>query len=396
MDDTFVTVQEIAEQWGLGYAERLAVLETEAAPEFAQLGDATRQARLRGTLQRQAAYSVVWDEVNRFKGPTGPHPNRSRTRGVSGLTAKQFETASALREAFDTAEAAKPAKPAPRRPVTAAEFAKIKAEAVANGFMDLHAIGKAWGMKWAKTLEYMHFLDPAAKDTVQLIQGGIEKMDIPQAERRGLYKDEFDRLTLIGKLRTGAAEADRQARREKVDAEVERLEAEIARYERAKVEAFEAWDNKLKAAKAPIEEKWDEYYSKVGDSRANRDTLIQAARATCSEAVAPLKLKLRSDVEALGEEPPDGPRFSREAELWWTYQHAKTALSRAYGNEAGVYEDAKREAIEESRNFHRKSVWQWRDELYAAIEPLKVEAYKIFKEGSVPVDRSEFALASRV
>ena len=137
----------------------------------------------------------------------------------------------------------------------------------------------------------------------------------------------------------------------------------------------------------------------MGDSRANRDTLIQAARATCSEAVAPLKLKLRSDIEALGEEPPDGPRFSREAELWWTYQHAKTALSRTYGNAAGVYEDAKREAIEDARNFHRKSVWQWRDELYAAIEPLKVEAYKIFKGpyplkdlesvtvGCLPVDR---------
>ena len=67
-----------------------------------------------------------------------------------------------------------------------------------------------------------------------------------------------------------------------------------------------------------------------------------------------------------------------------------------YGNEAGVYEDAKREAIEDARNFHRKSVWKWRDELYAAIEPLKVEAYKIFKEGSVPVDRSEFDLESRV
>ena len=159
------------------------------------------------------SYDVVWDEVQtRFKGP-GPHQNRARTRGVLGLSAKQFEEASALREAFDTAEAAKPAKPAPRRPVTRAEFDKIKSDAVANGFMDLYEIGKAWGMKWAKTLEHMHYLDPTVKDTVQLIQGGIEKMDIPQAERRGLYKDEFDRLTADRQATQGqTSEADRQAR----------------------------------------------------------------------------------------------------------------------------------------------------------------------------------------
>ena len=40
MSEEFVTVQEIAERWGLGYAERLVVLETEAAAAFAQLGDA--------------------------------------------------------------------------------------------------------------------------------------------------------------------------------------------------------------------------------------------------------------------------------------------------------------------------------------------------------------------
>ena len=31
MAETFVLVQEIAERWGLGYAERLALLETQAA-----------------------------------------------------------------------------------------------------------------------------------------------------------------------------------------------------------------------------------------------------------------------------------------------------------------------------------------------------------------------------
>ena len=118
MSEEFVTVQEIAERWGLGYAERLAVLETEAASAFAQLGDADRQARLRATLQRTAAYDVVCDEVNRFEGTALPHPNRSRTRGVLGFTTKQFEKASAKREAFDTAEAAKPAPTPARRPVT--------------------------------------------------------------------------------------------------------------------------------------------------------------------------------------------------------------------------------------------------------------------------------------
>ena len=45
---------------------------------------------------------------------------------------------------------------------------------------------------------------------------------------------------------------------------------------------------------------------------------------------------------------------------------------------------------------HRQSVWQWRKELYAAIKPLKKAAYAIFKEGSVPVDRADFDLKSRV
>ena len=313
-----------------------------------------------------------------------------------GLTAKQFEKASAKRAAFDVAEAAKPKKPAARRPVTAAEFKKIKADAVANGFMDLLALGKAWGMKWPKTLEYMHFLDPSVKDTVQLIQGSIEKMGIPQAERRGLYRDEFDRLTAIGKQRQADEESDRQERRAKVDAEVIRIRAENERYKQARIDAFEAWDDKLKAAKALVEEKWTEYYSKVKASRANRDTLIAAAEATCNEAVAPLALKLRSDVNDLGEEPLSGPRFSKASELWWTYQHARTALSRVYGNEAGVYEDAKREAVEDARDFHRQAVWKWRKELYAAIKPLKKAAYKIFRSDPEKVDRSQFDLESRV
>ena len=313
-----------------------------------------------------------------------------------GLTAKQFGKATILHAAFNKSEEAKPAKPAPRRAVTNAEFAKIKADAVANGFMDLFDIGKAWGMKWAKTLEYMHFLDPTVKDTVQLIQGSIEKRGIPQAERRGLYREEFDRLTEIGKRREADEEAERQARREKVDAEVDRLQTENERYKQAKVAAFEAWDNKFKAAKALVEEKWSQYYALVKASRAKRDSLIVAAEATCYDAVFPLALKLKSDVNDLGEEPLSGPRFSKASELWWTYQHARTALSRVYGNEAGVYEDAKREAVEDARDWHRQSVWKWRKELYAAIKPLKKAAYKIFRSDPEKVDKSQFDLESRV
>ena len=395
MENTFVLVQEIAKRWGLGYAERLAVLETQAAPAFAQLGDATRQARLRANLQRQAAYDVVHEEVNRFKGPA-PHQNQSRTRGVLGLTEKQFEKASAKRAAFDVAEAAKPAKPAPRRAVTKAEFKKIKAAAVANGFMDLLVIGKAWGMKWEKTLEYMSFLDPSVKDTVQLIQGAIEKMDIPQQERRGLYVEEFDRLTAIGAQRQADQDADQQARNALVDAETDRLRAENARYEQAKADAFEAWDNRLKAARALVEEKWTEYYAKAKDSRANRDAKIEVAEAAYDEFVVPRTLELRAEIDALGEEPLSGPRFSKASEIWWTYQHARNALSLVYGNEVGVYKDAKREAKEDARDFHRESVWKWRKEKNAAIKPLTAAGYEIFMEGSESVDRADFDLKSRV
>ena len=93
-------------------------------------------------------------------------------------------------------------------------------------------------------------------------------MNIPQSERRGLYPGEFNRLTAIGKARQASEEADRLARREKVDDEVERLESENERYKQAKVDAFEVWDNTFKAAKALIEEKWEQYYAKVHASRA--------------------------------------------------------------------------------------------------------------------------------
>ena len=245
MSEELVTVQEIADRWDLGYGDRLIFLETQAAQAFDQLRDDTRVERLRATLQRQAAYDVVCDEINRFEGTALPHQNRSRTRGVLGLDREgSFEKATAKRAAFDTAEAAKPPPTPARRPVTPEEFKKIKAEAVANGFMDLHVIGKAWGMKWAKTLEYMHFLDPTTKDTVQLIQGSHRKNE-HSAVRKGAdsTKTEFDRLTEIGEqARRPNSTRSRNGtpRREKVDAEVERLEDEKERYERAKVAAFEA------------------------------------------------------------------------------------------------------------------------------------------------------------
>ena len=137
--------------------------------------------------------------------------------------------------------------------------------------MDLHVIGKAWGMQWAKTLEYMHFLDPTTKDTVQLIQGSIERMDIPQSERRGLYKDEFDRLTEIGKQRKAAEEADRLARREKVDAEVERIQAENERYKQARLTPSRHGTTSSRPRKPSSKKSGLQYYAKVKTSRANRD-----------------------------------------------------------------------------------------------------------------------------
>ena len=397
MEDTFVTVEEIAERWGLGYAERLAILEDEAAPDFAQLGDATRQARLLATLQRRAAYDVVHDEVNRFKfkGPA-PHPDRSRTRGVLGLTGKQFEKATVQREAFDIAEAAKPPPPPKRRPVTPAEFEKIKADAVANGFMDLRTIGTAWGMKWAKTLEHMHFLDPTVKDTVQLIQGAIEKMDIPQSERRGLYPEEFNRLTLIRNQRQAAEEAARQERRAKVDAETQRLRAENERMKKARQEHFEAWDRRLKDARALVEVHWTEYNAAVLVSRNVRAAAILKAEAEHKAAVDPLIAELQAQVEELGEEPEDGPRFSEASENWWTWQHKRNNLTLVIASKTGIHNDILRELIEDARTEHRQNVWGLRKKLRADIKAPKLAAYKIFKAGPGPFDKSQFDLKSRV
>ena len=111
-------------------------------------------------------------------------------------------------------------------------------------------------MKWSKVLEQIHYLDRTIKDCVHLIPEGIESRNIPQADRCGLYAGEVNRLTLIGEKREADRSADQRARNVLVDAEVDRLRAENARFEQAKVDAFEAWDNKLKAARAPIEEKW--------------------------------------------------------------------------------------------------------------------------------------------
>ena len=365
MSQDFVPIQDIIEQWGFS-----------------------------GFDDPNGPTSAVMTYLRKIKAPAlRGHPSK---RGVFGLTVKQFEKANALRDAFNKTEAAKPAKPAPRRAVTVAEFADIKADAVANGFMDMKVIGKAWGMKWSKVLEHIHYLDKTVKDCARLIPSGIESQLIPQSERCGLYTGEFDRLTAIRNQRQADQEADQQASNDQADAEADRLRAENERYKQAKLDAFKAWDDKVKAAKALIDEKWTEYYSKVKASRADRNAKIQEAEAACNEVVAPLALKLRSDVEDLGEEPLSGPRVSKESELWWTYQHARNALSLTFGNEVGVHEDAKREAVEDARDFHRQSVWKWRKELYAAIKPLKKDAYKIFRSDPEKVDKSQFDLKSRV
>ena len=93
MSDTFVPIQDIIEQWGFS-----------------------------GSDDPNGSTSAVMTYLRRIKAPAlRGNPDK---RGELGLTAKQFEKATAKREAFEKAEAAKPAKPAPRRPVTAAEFQK--------------------------------------------------------------------------------------------------------------------------------------------------------------------------------------------------------------------------------------------------------------------------------
>ena len=368
MEDTFVTIDTIAELWGFN---------------LGRVRDAGASAR-----------TAVWAELGKIKGAS-PRQNPSGAR-EAGLTAKQFERADALRKAFYTASAAKPAPPPVRKSVTADEFSKIKAAARANGFLDLWDIGRAWGMKWSKVLEELHYLDPDLKDCVRLVPDGIEGQLIAIRDRCGLYPEEFNRLNAIRIKLQSDQDAEQQARNAAADAETQRLEVENELYKQAKAAAFEVWDTRLKVAKGLVEEEWDEYYYKVKISRGKRDTLIEAARAACSDALDPLKREQRIEIADLGDEPPDGPRFSRESEIWWTYQHAKNAVSSAFEHEAGIYLDVKREDVEDARTAHRRSVWKWRKELDKAIKPLKKEAYKIFKKGSVPVDRAEFDLKSRV
>ena len=62
-------------------------------------------------------------------------------------------------------------------------------------------------------------------------------------------------------------------------------------------------------------EQWAVYKAAVLVSRLERKTIIEAARAEYAEAVDPLREELRAQVEALGEEPEDGPRFSEQASL---------------------------------------------------------------------------------
>ena len=140
-------------------------------------------------LDTEDATTAVFDELSRIGvAPPRQHPSGAR---VMGLTATNFEKASALR--FDNPPKAAP--PPARRPVTAAEFSKIKSNAVGHGFKDLQIIGQAWGMPASKVLEHLHYLDQTIKDCVRLVPDGIEGGGIPQSERCGLYTEEFDRLT---------------------------------------------------------------------------------------------------------------------------------------------------------------------------------------------------------
>ena len=80
MSETFVTVRQIIEQWGFS-----------------------------GTDDPNGPTSAVMTLLRKIKAPAlRGQPGK---RGVQGLTAKQFAKAQLLRDAFNTAEAAKPPPP---------------------------------------------------------------------------------------------------------------------------------------------------------------------------------------------------------------------------------------------------------------------------------------------
>ena len=80
-----------------------------------------------------------------------------------------------------------------------------------------------------------------------------------------------------------------------------------------RVASFEKWDDRLKAAKAPIEALWDAVlFAKPKTQGTTAKSFDPEQREPLAvKNVDPLKLKLKSDIFNLGEEPPEGPRFSK-------------------------------------------------------------------------------------
>ena len=186
------------------------------------------------------------------------------------------------------------------------------------------------------------------------------------------------------------------ARRARVDAETERLHLEVERMKKARQEHFEAWDRKLKDARALVESHWTEYNAAVEQSRSVRAVAILKAENERKIEVDPLIAEVRAQVEELGEEPEDGPRFSEASENWWTWQHKRNNLTLVFASKKGIHDDRMRELIEDARTVHRRNVWGLRVKLRANLKAPKRAAYKIFRAGPGPFDKSQFDLKSRV
>lgn len=326
-----------------------------------------------GLDKTQPYVKVVFDELAKIKGPPlQPHPSGLRELGFKG---KAFSKATQVREEFYHP---KPEKP---EPATADGFEKILKEAQSKGFKNLVQIGYRWGMTWYQVLSHLPLLDPVVRDVVKLVPDGLPSLDIPLELRAGLYQGEFDRLTVLKLARDKRLKDDQDKRNVDSDAYVIRLRAEKARKIQEKQERFEEWDNRLKAAKAKIDAQWTVYNDAVQKSRDVRGAKLLKAEDEFSTAVDPLQEKLKADVVALGDEPEDGPRFSAQSEIWWTYQHTRNRLKLDFSSTAGQFFTKRRETIANAKDEHRSRVLQLRKELRVALRPLKRAGYKIFKEG---------------
>ena len=322
-------------------------------------------------LDRYYPTESVLAELTRIKGPM-LRPNPDGTRSI-GLSQKNFDGAEALR-----AEALKPvqAKPTADRPITKKYFDKLHYDALAQGFRTVRMLAKEWSMTVTSVYAHVSYLDPTVKDFSYIIQDGRRAGKIPKEDRAGIWPDEFDRLMVIKEKKWRERQAAALDQNAKVDAEVLRLVAEKERYDTDRKIASEEWENRLNAARATIDAQWAKYKQKVVDSRFKRDKAIADATVVHDKAVDPLRDYLWAKLEDCGLEPEDGPRFSEQSEIWWTWQHKRNALSLEYGNKIGVHSQKLHETTENARSIHRRlcvKVWDAPQESPRPVEEIRLQ-----------------------